>query len=45
MAKQIDVLREIDCTDGVVASYYEQKILRDSEQIYLEKLKIANLNT
>tara|TARA_B100000242_G_scaffold197218_1_gene142538 strand:- start:430 stop:1881 length:1452 start_codon:yes stop_codon:yes gene_type:complete len=45
VAKHIDVLREKDCTDGVEAYTYEQKLLRDSEQIYLEKLKIANLNT
>ena len=45
VAKHIDVLREKDCTDGVVAFTYEQKLLRDSEQIHSEKLKIANLNT
>ena len=45
LAKHIDVLREKDCTDGVVAFTYEQKLLQDSKQIYLEKLKIANLNT
>ena len=29
----------------MVAFTYEQKLLRDSEQIYMEKLKIANLET
>ena len=37
LAKHIDVLKEKDCTDGVVAFTYEHKLLRDSEQIYFKK--------